>query len=56
MLGAGVPTLVIDDDRFGPGRGTAQAVQVLMIMERVATCPPYQLRIKIGVGFSIVFE
>ena len=56
MLGAGVPTLVIDDNRFGPGRGTAQAVQVLMIMERVATCPPYQWRIGIGIGFNILVE
>ena len=56
MLGAGVPTPVVDDDRFGSGRGMTQEVHFLMMMERVATCPPYQSRIGIGVGFSILVE
>jgi len=56
VLGEGVPTPIVDDDRLGPGPGAAQAVQVLVMVKRITTSPPDLAGVGIGISFSIVVE
>jgi hypothetical protein len=47
------PERLVDDDGLGLRKGSSQAVQILMVVERVAACPVDQADIRIGQGLAV---
>ena len=56
MAGARRPCRLVDDDRIGARKGTAQPVQVLMVVERVAARPVDQTDVGVGEPLAVIVE
>ena len=51
-----IPPRLVDHDRLGPLPGIDQAVEILVVMERVAATPVNEADIGVGEGLAVVVE